>query len=285
MLTRLSLVVAVGVALTACGTQQTAYRPVAAGQGVLATGPNVATYAVPPQAPQGRVQVVSLGGERLQGQDDLFLHVRLDAENSGDATAWRIESHEQRLVLQGGAELPPSYATTSAGGPVLSLNRGQRGYVDLYYPLPPGWDPPRLTLSWRVRRADQMVALATGLDRVSGRGGSYPAYGPHAYAPYEPYYGTRYRTHVGVHLGYGYDPFWGFYDPFWYGPRYYGPRYYGYGPRYHYAPRPVYVPRSRAVAPPSPADGWRGGMRGGDATPAPSGRAPAARPSTGWRTR
>src|SRR3954469_15803151 len=68
--------------------------------------PASASYGVPADAPKGTVYVVSLGGEDLPvgNASALFLHVRIAAENTGDASAWRFDPNEQRLRLDTGAD-------------------------------------------------------------------------------------------------------------------------------------------------------------------------------------
>src|SRR6185369_17443304 len=67
------------------------------------TGPPVSTYPIPandPAGPKGSVNVISLGSERLPvaaGQPDMYLHVRLAAENTSDGVTWTLDPNDQLL--------------------------------------------------------------------------------------------------------------------------------------------------------------------------------------------
>jgi hypothetical protein len=217
-----------------------------------AAQPTSVSYALPPADPKGNVYVFSLGAEQLpvgQNTSGLFLHARIAAENTSDTVPWRFDPNEQVLRIEGrGTPLAPSFAEASGGSPVLTLERGQRGQMDLYHPLPTSGTPPRTTLEWRVHRGSEVVPLATVFERAAGREDVV-------------YYQPRYEPRVGVHLAVGPGWWWGYdYWPFYYGyawphyrPWYWypGPRHYGYyaPPRRHY-----YYP-----APSRPSGGsWRG---------------------------
>ena len=231
--------------------------------------PISASYGVPPQDPKGTVYVVSLGGEELPvgNAPVLFMHVRIAPENTSDTVAWRFDPNEQVLRLEGnGAPVPAAFAEASGagGGPVLTLNGGQRGQLDLYYPLSASGGPPRTTFEWRVRRGGEALANATVFERPQGGNPQGPVY-------YEPRYDTRVHVAIGPGWWWGYDywPFYyGYYSPFyrpWYGS-YWGPRSYGYygSPRYYHAPayRPSSGSYSRGSAPSAPSSHvGRGGFR------------------------
>jgi hypothetical protein len=185
------------------------------------TGPPVSTYPIPandPAGAKGSVNVISMGTERLPvaaGQPDMFLHVRLAAENTSDGVSWTIDPNDQ-LVSSGGTSLQPSFAEASGGGPVLTLNSGGRGYLDVFYPAPPANSANRITINWRLQRGGETVAGATDLDRVAGPDPTY--------AYYQPVYGPN--VYMGFGLGYWWWPdyyFW-HHGPFW-SPY---PRYFGY---------------------------------------------------------
>jgi hypothetical protein len=258
------------------------------------TGPPVSTYPVPTTDPRGTVHVISLGAERLPvaaGQPDSYLHLRLAAENRADDATWMLDPNDQLLTFAGGS-LPPSFAEASAGGPVLTVNKGAHGYLDVYYPAPPPTGPNRVTLAWKLRRGNELVAGTTDFDRI--------ATPDPAYARYEPVYGPH--VYVGLGLGWWWWPdyyLWG--NPFWWHyPRYYG--YYGghgyyggyYGGHGYYGGRGYYggggysgggYSGGRVIAPPSGGGGWRGGGSGGAVRAAPSGGGGSA-PSggkSGWR--
>jgi hypothetical protein len=244
------------------------YGPPADGPAGAYQQPASAAYGVPANAPKGTVYIVSLGGEQLPAGNvsALFMHVRIAAENTSDTVAWRLDPNEQVLRLEGGAQVPASFAeasgATASGIPVLALAAGQRGQLDLYYPLPAQGGPQRTTLEWRVQRGSEPVANATVLERPQGSTAQGPVY-------YEPRYDTRFHLAVGPGWWWGYDywPFYyGYYWPSyrpWYGG-YWGSHRYGY-----YAPRGGYYrsPGSsygRGYAPRAPAGHGGGGVgRGG----------------------
>ena len=149
---------------------RTAYLPIGAVQGTGTPIP-AAPYAPVGFFDTGNVQVMALDGERLPVGPDLpqlYLHLRLLAENRGDDTAWLFNPNDQVLGYDGGL-LSPSYSQTSAARPVLALARGEQGWIDLYYPLPADADPLKVTLWWHLRRAGAVVAARTDFVRLAGR--------------------------------------------------------------------------------------------------------------------
>src|SRR5205814_698948 len=103
------------------------------------------------------VHVMSLGVEQLPvaaGQPSSYLHLRIAAENTSDAVTWTVDPNEQTL----GAG-PPSFAEASAGGPVLTLAKGARGYLDVYYPATAAGG--RVALAWKVRRGTEVASGST----------------------------------------------------------------------------------------------------------------------------
>jgi hypothetical protein len=223
------------------------------------TGPPVSTYPIPandPAGAKGSINVISLGAERLPvpaGQPDTYLHVRLAAENTSDTVPWTLDPNDQ-LLSQGGTSVPPAFAESSAGGPVLTLNSAGRGYLDVYYPIPATAAPARVSLRWQLQRGEEAVAGATELDRVAGP--------DPAYAYYQP---AGPNVYVGFGLGSWWWPdyyFW-HHGPYWWPyPRFWGYRSYWGGHRGYYD-RPY----------------WGGGYRGGRGWS--SGRGAVA-PSGGW---
>jgi hypothetical protein len=93
---------------------------------------------------KGSVLVMSMDSERLPvgpRAPQVYLRLRLLAENKGDDSAWLFNPNDQMLGYDGGL-LSPSYSQTSASRPVLAVVKGSRGWIDLYYPLPADADPP-----------------------------------------------------------------------------------------------------------------------------------------------
>jgi hypothetical protein len=190
------------LAAAGCAQNMTVYRPAA----VVPGKELIPSYQIPSGSPKGALRVLTLGGERLPvgpGAPDVYLHFRLSAENDADAAPWTLDPNEQFLVFEGGT-LPPAYSQTSQASPVLSLARGERGYLDVYYPMP-DIDPARVSLSWRLRRGGEVTAELTSFDRVSGRV-------PDSYfADYDPSPGTS--AYFGLGLGW----FWPDYCWRWHG--------------------------------------------------------------------
>lgn len=249
--------------------------------------PPVSSYSVPTTDPKGAVHVISLGVERLpvaQGQPDSFLHLRIAAENRNDDAPWRIDPNEQSLAVGGGAA-SPAFAEASGGGPVLTLAKGAHGYLDVFYPAPAAGPVNRVTLSWKLRRGNEVVPGSTDFDRI--------ATADQVYGRYEPVRGPN--VYVGLGLGWWWWPdyYWWGGGPYWWGRPYWGyPHYYGYyGPRYYggYYGRGYYGGRGSygggRVYTPS-TGGWRGGGGGGATQGTPSGGGSSGRsaPSPGsWR--
>jgi hypothetical protein len=282
------LAVAPGCAHQAAVYYEDSYEAAPAAAAETPQGPPVSTYPVPANDPKGNVMVISLGGEQLPAGPSSapawFLHLRLAAENAADGVTWTIDPNEQVASFGGNESVAPAFAEGSGGSPLVTLQKGGRGTLDLYYPLPAASDPAQAVLRWQVHRGREIFAQATSFERVSGRETSYVYYRP-VYTPY-----------VSLGLGFGwwwpYDDFyWGYRRPFFgypyygYGFGYYG--YYGYHPRY-YAPyyggrysRPYYGgPAYRT------GGNWRAPAVGAGPAPSMGGAAPRATPSGGrgnWR--
>jgi hypothetical protein len=160
------------LALTGCAAlgPRTTYLPVGVVPDPEAPYP-AASYALVGSSEKGSVQVMAMGGERLPvgpNAPEVYLHLRLLAENLGDETPWLFNPNDQLLGYDGGM-LSPAYSRTSAARPVVTVARGKRGWIDLYYPLPAQADPLKVTLWWRVRRADAILPQRTVFQRRSGR--------------------------------------------------------------------------------------------------------------------
>jgi hypothetical protein len=188
------------VALLAAGCAHPVpvYRPAGLG------GELIPTYDLPSASPTGTLRVLSFGGERLPVGPfgpDVHLHVRLSAVNERDSRLWILDPNDQVLVFNG-STVPPSYSRTSGAEPVLKLSRGERGYLDVYYPLP-DVDPSRVTLAWRVHRGGEVLGELTSFDRVSGRR--------------DPEFADREVYDSGASFGMGLGWFWPEYCWRWHG--------------------------------------------------------------------
>jgi len=231
-----------------------------------AVGPPVSSYSIAIEDGRiaGDVHVISFGVERLPtgpSAPQLYLHLRLAAVNATDTARWSFDPNEQRLLASGHAA-PPSFAETSDGDPVLALARGRRGYMDVYYPVPPAERGAVVTLAWRLQRGSKTAAMTTSFARTGGPDTSYvyyqPAPGPHVY------------------FGLGFDCWWWSDYYFWrhgslwwpYPRAYYYRRYQGAGDaafaqRHEEARRPARSSSSDDWHRFEPTSSWRGGSADG----------------------
>jgi hypothetical protein len=183
------------VFVVACAHQA---PPVAPLPDVAPNGPPVAMYKLPARGPRGVVHVVSLGVRALPGADGeraAHLMVRLAAVNGSDELRWMLDPNHQLLRIAG-RDVAPAFAEATPAnpiGPVVILERGQRGHLDLYYRLD-DTAAPTLSLRWQLARGkkptQKVEALATELRRIEGRT---------AYAYYQP----SDASHISAGLGMG----------------------------------------------------------------------------------
>ena len=140
----------------------------------LVAGASV-TYQVPVEAPQGEVQILSLGVADLPVPSligsERFVHMRVAAHNRQDPQAWVLDPRDQFLDLPDGTPLAPRFAEASTGGAAtpLVLTQGKRGYLDLFYPVG-GFDPRWTSLTWRIRRGSDLIVARTVFERLPDTG-------------------------------------------------------------------------------------------------------------------
>ncbi len=169
-----------------------------------AEGPPVSSYSITAEGSegnqeasgQGAVHVISLGSERLPvpaGQPDTYVHLRLAADNVADDTVWKLDPNEQ-LLIYGARAVRPTFSETSEGAPVLELPRGKRGYLDIYFPLPPADKGAAVKLAWRLRRGERTAAKTTEFTRSAAPDSAYVYYQP----------GRGYHVYSGL----GLDTWW-----------------------------------------------------------------------------
>ncbi len=187
------------------------------------TGPPISSYSVAlaGSVPAGDVHVISFGEVRLAadpGQPQAYLHLRLAAENNIDDVRWTLDPNDQELISSGQAVLP-SFAQASGKRPVLSLARGTRGTLDVYYPLPAAGDGARVTLAWRLRRGSKIVRTATVFDRVQSQST--------VYVYYQPALGPTVYSSLGLDCWWWSDYYFWHHDSLWwpYPRAYFGHRY------------------------------------------------------------
>lgn len=244
-----------------------------------ANAPSASGYNIPAEGGKGTAYVMSLGGEKLAVPDGapLYLHLRLAVANDNDDGPWVVDARDQTVVFaEGQSPMPPDFAEGSGGSPVVSLAPRTKGTLDLYFGLPQGTDPSRVSFSWRVNRPAGQYVQETTFERQRGQEQAPPAYA------YRPVYDSR--IHFSVGPGWWWGPYWGVgwggyggfggfggYGYGWDYPGYYG----GYGGGYwgggsygrgYYGGGyggGGYGGGYRAPAAPSGGGGWRGGSGGG----------------------
>lgn len=164
-----------------------------------ADGYPAATNAVPPEAPQGRVDITSFGIVEIQpaGFSPInVLHVRLAVTNEGDATAWTLAPNDQLVEIAGEGRSRPLYVNSDVSSlPSITIAQRERRLIDFYYPLPtniasedelPGFD-----MLWQVTTPARTYAARTRFQRVeqeppTTRVVYYSGWGPYWW--YDPMY-------------------------------------------------------------------------------------------------
>jgi hypothetical protein len=155
---------------------------------------------VPPEAPQGKVEVTSFGIVEIQpeGAQPLpVLHVRLAIANEGDAVAWTLVPSEQLVEIPGEGRSRPIYVNTDVRTlPSIEIAQRDRRILDFYYPLPANVDGDEdlrgFDVLWQVTTPARVFASRTRFGRLEE----------------EP----MVRTGVTFYAGWG--PYW-WYDPFY----------------------------------------------------------------------
>lgn len=248
------IVLACALGATACASTRYVYQPT---EQVSATvqGLPAARYAIPPELPEGTLRIASFGVRELQTADPAggtrrlrMLLVRMIVENNGSDQPFSIDTRSQLLELAGEGSSRAAYVNGAiAGAPLLSIGKGQKAALDLYYPLPePLQSESHLAdfdLLWQVGAGTRMVNGRTSFERLRVE------------PPEDWYYSAGWGPY------WWYDPFWGdfafYHHPYWH---YVGPPY----PVYHYpvyhSPaygypvyrHPVYPPAPRVAPPPPP---------------------------------
>jgi hypothetical protein len=194
-------------AIGACAeTPSDVYRPEVASSVVAASLPS-SRAPVPPERPQGTIEVASSGITQLHlaNGDVSALQVRLVVTNDGDSAAWQLDTREQYVEIPGEGRSRAMYVRSDVQTlPVAAIARRERHVFDLYFALPP--DETRLTrfdVEWQVTTPRRIVASRTAFDRVSETPqvtyGGYPEW-PYwvGYGPYW-WYDSSYPAVVFAH--------------------------------------------------------------------------------------
>lgn len=131
------------------------------------------TQLVPPEAPQGSIEVSSFGvvAIRPDGQRAVAaLHVRLAVTNDGDASPWTVVPADQVLDLPGlGRTGPMAISPEMSMSESMVVGQRERLPLDLYFALPAsvasedalvGFD-----VLWQVETPARRYASRTHFDR------------------------------------------------------------------------------------------------------------------------
>lgn len=159
------------------------------------------SIAVPPEAPQGKVEVTSFGITEItpDGAGPVAaLHVRLAVSNDGDATPWTLTTSDQLVEIVGEGRSRPIFVNTDVQTlPTVTISQRERRVLDLYYPLPASIrdedNLPAFDFLWQVTTPSRPFASRTRFQRIEQ----------------EPPPG-----HTDVILWSGWGPYW-WYDPFY----------------------------------------------------------------------
>ena len=125
---------------------------------------SVARYAIPLIDPKGKVDVISLGSEKLlgpKGQLESYLHIRLAAENAVDAVPWTLDPREMKLNFDGISKAVPAYSKTIPVGEILAISMGNHGELDLYFLSGMNSWPLYVDLLWQIHRGRETDTIST----------------------------------------------------------------------------------------------------------------------------
>ncbi len=187
----------------------------------LAAGMPATRTAIPQEAPQGAVELVSYGITRLtprEGPVDA-LHVRMIVTNDGDDTPWSIDTSQQLAEIAGEGQSRPLFVNSDVQTlPIVTVARHERHVLDFYYPLPvtirDAANLPHFEMLWQVQTPARVVASRTSFDRIaeqpavaydSGYVYGWPywtGYGPYWYAPWPVGFGFVHARPFGIRGGY-----------------------------------------------------------------------------------
>jgi hypothetical protein len=189
--------------VSACVTTRPVYVPDAATA--------LVRYPIPAASPRGEVQLSSAGVVDLQlaeaAPPTRALHVRMIVANDADPSSWLVDTRSQLVSIDGEGQSRPSFANSDVGTlPSLSVARGERRTIDLYYTLPAALQNetlvPRFELDWQVTAGRELVAQQTTF-AAEGADTSYASADVHlvlvpGWAPYW-WYDPLYVRYTFVH--------------------------------------------------------------------------------------
>jgi hypothetical protein len=190
--------------LGCAGTSDYVYTPNTSN--ATAAGLPASRTLIPPERPQGSIEVLSYGATRLNRDDARIpaLHVRAIVSNDSDDSPWTFDTTQQLVEIAGEGRSRAIFANADVGTlPIVTIGRSEKRTVDLYFPLPETMrDEKNLAgfdLVWQVNTPARAVASRTSFDRVEQK----------------PEYQAGYAVGYGAWPWYaGYGPYW-WYDPFY----------------------------------------------------------------------
>ena len=198
---------ALAVGLIGCSHPRYVFIPAQNADAVM-DGETASLYQVPPQDPQGDVEVASFGIQQAPNGPP-SMHVRMIVSNDSDQP-WVLDTRRQLAVVPGVGRVRAMSATSSLSQPPrISIGPDEEAVVDLFFPLPPrdadAKELPDFNLIWRVQTDRGMVADRTRFNRYRVEPVAfYPEWGPYGWYD-DDFYGPWYD--------YGwYGPEWGFDD-------------------------------------------------------------------------
>jgi len=194
------LIMIAGIAGCA-GTSNYVYEPNTTN--ATAAGLPASRTEIPPERPQGAIEVTSYGVTSLR-QDNTSvpaLHVRAIVTNDGDTAPWTIDTTKQMVEIPGEGRSRAMFVNADVGTlPNVTIAQHDRRVLDFYFALPDTMRDeshlPRFDLLWQIDTPARTVASRTSFDRVTR-------------AP-----DVAYTAPAAWPLWAGYGPYW-WYDPFY----------------------------------------------------------------------
>lgn len=155
------------------GTSDYVYTPSTANATVA--GLPASRTAIPPEQPQGAIEVTSHGVTSLR-QDRAevpALHVRAIITNDGDDTPWTLDTTQQLVAIPGEGQSRALYVNSDVGTlPSVTIARHERRVLDFYFPLPETAPDasrlPRFDMLWTINTPARTVASRTSFEREDG---------------------------------------------------------------------------------------------------------------------
>jgi hypothetical protein len=171
-----------GIALIGCARPQYVFVPVPHATASV-SGEPASLYRVPPQSPEGDVEVATFGIQR-PAHGPRSIHVRMIVSNDS-AGVWTVDTRRQLVALPGVGRIRAMWAYSSVSQPPrISIGPSQEAVLDLFYPLPPrelhARDIPDFDVLWDVQTDRGPIGDRTRFNR-------YRVEPVIPYSHYEPY--------------------------------------------------------------------------------------------------